>query len=196
MDLNIQKRLSRKREEKGLLKGLKNKDKEAFIRAYDLCIDQIYRFIYFKVGKSEEAQDLTSAVFLKAWNHIQSNSLENEKTLRPLFYKIARTSVIDYYRKNNHTGHNVSIDDEENGVDVPDEKNDLAKQMETAFDMELVQKKLTELKDEYREVIVLKFIDELSVAEIAEVVNKSKGSVRVLTHRALNALRDLMEKNK
>ena len=84
------------KQDKNIFAKLKKGDKDAFINAYDLYADPIYRFIYFKISNSEEAQDLTSAVFLKAWNYIQENSLKDYKTLKALFYKIARTSIIDY----------------------------------------------------------------------------------------------------
>lgn len=180
--------------EKILFSRLKNKDKEAFIKAYDLYVDNIYRFIYFKVGSKEEAQDLSSAVFLKAWNHIQTNSLTDFKTLKALLYKIARNVIIDYYRENNKKNF-FSIDDENSQTDVMDDNQDLATKIETAFEFSLVEKKLTDLKDEYREIIILRFMEELSIGEIAEILNKSKGNVRILTYRALKALRELMEQS-
>ncbi len=176
--------------EKILLARLKNKDKEAFIRAYDLYLNQIYRFIYFKVGDKEEAQDLTSAVFLKAWNYIQNNNLKDEKSLRALFYKIARNSVIDYYRENSSKYSLASI---ENETEISDEKKNVIEEIDVAIDFSLVEKKLSELKDEYREIIILRYIEEMSVTEIAEILNKTKGNIRILCFRALKALQDLME---
>lgn len=178
--------------EKILFSRLKNKDKEAFVKAYDLYVDNIYRFIYFKVGSKEEAQDLSSAVFLKAWNHIQTNSLTDFKTLKALLYKIARNAIIDYYRENSKRSFS-SIDDESSQTDVMDDQQDLVAKIENAFEFSLVEKKLADLKDEYREIIILRFMEELSIGEIAEILNKSKGNVRILTYRALKALRDLME---
>lgn len=194
MDFNkIQNVLGKRVREKELFSRVKKKDSEAFIKAYDLYIDQIFRFIYFKVGSREEANDLTSAVFLKTWNYIQGNSREDFKTLKALIYKIARTSIIDYYRKNSNFN-KITIDGEgEEKIDIKDERQDIAKQAEINFDFSLIEKKLGELKDEYREVIILRFIDELSIKEIAAVIDKSKNNVRVLIHRALKALRELME---
>lgn len=181
--------------EKILFSRLKNKDKEAFVKAYDLYVDNIYRFIYFKVGSKEEAQDLSSAVFLKAWNHVQTNSLTDFKTLKALLYKIARNAIIDYYRENSKRSFS-SIDDEGSQTDVMDDRQDLVAKIENAFEFSLVEKKLADLKDEYREIIILRFMEELSIGEIAEILNKSKGNVRILTYRALKALRDLMEEEK
>lgn len=177
-------------EEKLLLYRAKKNDREAFIKAYDLYIDQLYRFVYFKVGSKEEAEDLCSAVFLKTWNYILENDLKNEKTLKALLYKVARNSIIDHYRKNK-SRQSVSLDGG-NEPEVVDEKQDLKRSMELKTDLAALEKRLPELKDEYREIIILRFVNELSIKEIAEVLDKSKGNVRVLIFRALNALRELV----
>lgn len=170
---------------------LQDKDKEAFIKAYDLYLDSIYRFIFFKVGSKEEAEDLTSSVFLKTWDYIQTNKLKEFKTLKSLLYKVARNTVIDHYRKQSQR-QEVSLDQgEEMTIDVVDEKADPIGAFELAADYESLEKKLSELKDEYREIILLKYVDELSIAEIANVLNKSQGNVRVLIFRAVNALKKI-----
>lgn len=169
--------------------GLKRRDKEAFIRAYDLYVDKIYRFVYFKIGNEEEAKDLTSAIFLKTWDYINSNSLANEKTLKSLIYKIARNSVIDYYRDSRRD----ELSGNESFSNTIDEKSDLLNQAIVSSDWELVKRKMLELKDEYREVLALKYVEELSIGEMAQILDKSKGNVRVLTYRALKALRELLE---
>jgi len=180
--------------EKILFWQIKRKDKEAFAKAYDLYVDQIYRFIYFKINDKEEAHDLTSQVFLKAWEHIQQKGEIEVKTVKALLYRISRNCVIDYYRKNNKRI-NISIesDDENVGIDIVDESQNILKNLEIKLDIEEVKKKILELKDEYREVIILHFIDELSTKEIAEILDKTAGNIRVLIHRALKALKKLLK---
>ncbi len=182
----------KKSKEKKLLKKMKNKDKEAFIKAYDLYVDQIYRYIFFRVSSHDDACDLSSEVFLKTWNYILSNDLKSEKTLRALIYKIAKTSIIDFYRKKSNLS-NIAIDDENNRIDIPDSRQDIKKQAEINSDFNIIENKLRELKDEYREIIILRFIDELTIGEIADIINKTKGNARVLIHRSLKALRELMD---
>lgn len=183
MSLNIFK-------EKILYSRVKNKDRKAFAEAYDLYIDEIFRFVFFKIGNKEEAEDITSSVFLKTWNHIQNNSITDSKTLRALIYKIARNSVIDHYRENSRK--NILAEDEFVENDIEDERQDILKKTEVLSDMSIVERGLSELKDEYREVIVLRFIEELSISEIADILDKSKGNIRILTFRALKALKDLI----
>jgi len=178
-------------EEKLLLYKIKKNDKEAFIKAYDLYVDQLHRFIYFKVGSREEAEDICSAVFLKTWNYILENTLRDHKTLKALLYKIARNLIIDHYRKNKDR-ENISLDGD-NGIEVIDEKQNSARTMELKTDLLVLETRLPELKDEYREVIILRFVNELSIKEIAEILDKPKGNIRVLIFRALKALKELLE---
>lgn len=178
-------------EEKLLLYKIKKSDREAFVKAYDLYVNQLYRFIYFKVGSREEAEDLCSAVFLKTWNYILENSLEEHKTLKALLYKIARNLIIDNYRKNKNK-ETISLDGDQ-GVEIIDQKPNAAKAMELKTDILVLETKLPELKDEYREVIILRFVNELSIKEIADILDKSKGNIRVLIFRALKALKELLD---
>ena len=171
---------------------LKHKDKEAFLKAYDLYTDNIYRFIYFKVNSREEAEDITSLVFLKTWDYIQDNNLSNYKTLKYLLYKIARNLVIDHYRKKSKQ-QKIIYNNDISSLDIIDKSQNLLQQAELAADFKIIEKKLFELKDEYREVIILKYINELSIAEIAKILEKSRGNVRVLVFRALKALREIVD---
>ena len=186
--------LLQKFKDKQVLSKLKNHDKEAFIKVYDENVADIHRFVYFKIGSREEANDLTSMIFLKAWNHIQNKSLEDAKTLRALLYKIARNAIIDYYRENSNKN-TVSIDDEDKPIDIADDAApDAQAKLDEAANLELIRKQLSQLKEEYREIIIMRFINDLSLEEIADISKKSRGSVRVTLHRALNALRELVEK--
>ncbi|NLZ74443.1 RNA polymerase sigma factor [Candidatus Falkowbacteria bacterium] len=177
---------------KKALSRLKSQDKEAFIEAYDENVDDIHRFVYFKIGSKEEANDLTSMIFLKTWNHIQTNSLEDSKTLRALLYKIARNTIIDYYRETSNKI-TASLDDEDNKIEVIDEKIDPQTRIDQEADLERIKSKLPLLKEEYREVIIMRFINDLTLEEIADISGKKIGNIRVLIHRALSALKTLVE---
>jgi RNA polymerase sigma-70 factor, ECF subfamily len=173
---------------KYLLFRAQNKDAEAFSQVYDLYVERIYRFIYFKVRTKEDAQDLTSEVFLKTWQYIIDGNKVNN--LNALFYRIARNLVIDHYRKATAKNElSIERDDlEQKQVLLVDE----VEKIETKIRMENIADKLKDLKDEYREVIILRFVEGLSIGEIAQVSDKKKGAVRITLYRALNALRSLM----
>lgn len=173
---------------------LKKKDKDAFVEAYDLYVDDIYRFVYFKVSNAEEAQDIVSQVFLKSWNYIQDNRVKDFKTLKSLFYKVARNLVIDHYRKKSGR-EEMSLENKKGeSIDIADDKQDSAKRLDIKIDMENLQEKMLELKDEYREVIVLRYLNEMSIAEMALVLDKRKGNIRVLIYRAIEALKKIIKK--
>ncbi|MFA5029340.1 MAG: RNA polymerase sigma factor [Patescibacteria group bacterium] len=165
---------------------VKDQDSEAYGKFYDLYVERIYRFVFFKVNSVSDAQDLTSEVFLKVWQYLKEG--KEIKNLNAFIYLIARNSVIDFYRQRNRQAETLA----ETGQlpEVPDETQDLLKRQIVGSDLENVLQGLNGLKDEYKEIIILRFLDELSIAEIAEILDKSKGSVRVLLHRALTALKN------
>jgi RNA polymerase sigma-70 factor (ECF subfamily) len=182
----------KKFQEKKTIFRLRNQDREAFIKVYDDHSSELYRFIYFKVGNREEARDLASMVFLKAWNHVQSKNLVESKTLRALLYKIARTSIIDYYREK-AVRQTVSLDDPESGALAIADDSNLELDADQQANLRLLQDKLPLIKDDYREALVLRFVNELSLEEIADVMGKSKGNVRVIIHRAIAALKEVVQ---
>jgi RNA polymerase sigma-70 factor, ECF subfamily len=180
--------------EKKLKERIKNKDQEAFEELYDQNVDNIYRFIFFKIGKKEEASDLSSLTFLKTWEHIQKTSIKEKDTLRALLYKIARNIVIDHYRENKKES--FSLDDENNRIDIVDEDIDIEKNASDKFDYEVLSVKMMELKNEYREVLVMRYLNDLSLDEISQITGKKKINVRVLMHRATKALKEIMTEDK
>ena len=85
-----------------LYKVQTKKDPEAYAKLYDLYVKRIYRFVFFKVSSEVEAEDITSDVFLKAWNYLNAN--KEVKSFSGLLYRMARNAVIDLYRaKSNST---------------------------------------------------------------------------------------------
>ena len=178
--------LLRKFKENNLSSRSLRKDKQAFIEIYNLYVDDIYRFIYFKVGHKEEAQDIASTVFLKAWDYIALNKVDKSKNLKALFYKIARNTIVDYYRSKRDTS---PLDSLEN-TDLKDIKQDPQALTEIKHEYERILKLLNNLKEDYKEVIILKYVNELSWDEISQALGKSKGSLRVLLHRATKALEE------
>lgn len=177
---------------------IKRKDKDAFIKSYDLYFDEIYRFAYFRLSNDKElAEDIASHTFLKAWNHIQNNNISDYKTLKSLFYRVARNLIIDFYRVNNKNKENISIDesDENNqNFELTDEKENLQKRIEIKDDFENICQSMNKLKSDYKEILTLRYINELSISEIAELLQKSKGNIRVLIFRAIKALKNIVQK--
>lgn len=162
------------------------KDPEAFGKIYDLYADRIYRFVFFKVSSEEEAQDITADVFLKAWQYLLEKQTKEVRHLGALLYSVARNRIIDLYRSRSmKETQPLSETAEEN---IPDGRN-MQEQTEARIDVGLLQKHLRSLKDDYREVLVMRYLDEMSTGEISQILDKPAGTVRVLLHRAMNALK-------
>ncbi|MDP1890027.1 MAG: RNA polymerase sigma factor [Gemmatimonadaceae bacterium] len=176
------------------LKLRATRDPDVYGKLYDIYVDQIYRFIYFKVGRKEEAEDLTADVFLKTWQYINEMGSEVIENLRAFLYQAARNTVIDFYRSKDQKEFlalpQENGDEEKPRVEIIDAKQDIVEKIELASDLEEVKKSLQEIRDEYREVIILRFVEEMSVKETAEILRKSEGAVRVLLHRAVAALKE------
>lgn len=165
-------------------------DSEAFAELYDRYVKQIYRFIYFKVSGHEEAEDLTAEVFLKSWNYIQEG--KEVKSFSGLLYRIARNAIIDLYRSKAAQPESVSLYNED--VEVGDE-NVWLKKMHVSIEHQGIVQAIKKLKQEYQEVVTLRFIDDLSIEEIAEITGKKKISVRVTLHRALKKLQEFLKQH-
>lgn len=175
--------------EKILLYQLRTKhDPESYAKLYDAYVNRIYRFVYFKVSSHEEAEDITSDVFLKAWHYVQEN--KEIKSFSGLLYRIARNCVVDLYRKKAAKPENLLDEDDE-----LNEVGDSGKWLEienTKLESEKVLKNLKKLKQEYQEVITFRYVDELEIEEISEIMDKSKIAIRVTLHRALKKLQEMM----
>ncbi len=157
-----------------------------FNKIYDNYVEKIYRFVYFKVSSNDVAEDLTSETFLKFWE--KTNNNEKVDNPQAFLYRIARNLVVDHYREKGRTqivsADNVLIEDPKEG---PREKSFVNSELQE------VENAMSGLKEEYKEVLVWYYLDEMTVPEISEITNKSEGAVRVQVHRALNALRKEME---
>ncbi len=165
-----------------------NKRKQ-FGKLYDRHVDEIYRFVFLKVSTREIAQDIVSETFRKGWRVFKDDpEMENP---RAYLYKIARNLVIDHYRtKKEHVKSQEIIDE------LEDEREDLQKKAEERKDMALVKEAMEKLKGSYQDIIIYKYLEEMTNSEIAEIMDKSEGAVRVTAHRAVNALEKEIEKLK
>lgn len=159
--------------------------KEQFSLIYDQYIEKIYRFVYLKVDSQETAEDITSKVFLKGWEAYQKNQTGIDN-IGAFLYKIARNNVIDHYRGKDRT-RTVSTD---SVPQIADNRTNLHEKAVLSSDIESVKSAISNLKKDYQDVIIWHYLDDMPVAQIAEILDKPVGAVRVMIHRGLNALKD------
>ena len=155
-----------------------------FSQIYDQYVKRIYRFIYLKVSLTETAEDLSSEVFLRMYKHIQKNnpSIENPQAF---LYQIAKNVVADHYR-----GKKVSIVSiEKTTIEIEDISERTREQGEISLEMDRIRQAIAQLQDDYQNLIIWRYVDELTVPEIAQITGKREENVRVGLHRALQSLR-------
>ena len=158
--------------------------REIFSQIYDQYIEKIYRFIFLKVNSREIAEDLCSETFLRGWNVFKEdkNKVENPQAF---LYQIARNLVVDHYREKGRTQF-VSTDN----VPITDPRVNLEEESLWRSDLHTIKVGLINLKQEYQEVVIWHYIEDLSIPEIAKMINKEEGTVRVILHRALKSLKE------
>ncbi|MBD3330987.1 sigma-70 family RNA polymerase sigma factor [Candidatus Peregrinibacteria bacterium] len=173
----------RAEEIEALVEKIKKGDQNSYSALYDIFIDPIYRYVYFRVNKSD-AEDLTETVFLKVWENIKKYK-KGKASFSSWIFRIAHNLVVDYYRvnKNKLTS--------ELTINIPDYKREHnpIKVTENLMHQDVLRAAINKLKKNYQEIIILKFINECSNSEISDMLKKSEGSLRILQHRALKALR-------
>ena len=157
--------------------------RDNFSKIYDQYVTKIYRFIYLKVSSQEVAEDLSSEVFMRTWETYRSESTRIEN-IQAYLYQIARNIVADHYRTRK-----IKIVSVEETVEIIDEADTLQDQALVSMEMDRVQKALATIQDDYQNLIIWRYLDELSVPEIAQITGKTEENVRVGIHRALQALK-------
>jgi len=150
---------------------------DKFIELYREHAPKLFKYCYFRVNSKEDAEDLAGQVFMKTWDYItQGNTIDN---MRAFLYRSAHNLIVDFY-KTSKKDREVSIHAfGEDTIDIPDE-SDLVSDTETKLLVQEVTAKLDILPDAYREIIVLRYINELSITEIAETTGMTENNVSVL----------------
>ena len=162
-------------------------DADAFGELYMRHLDAIYRYVYFRIGNAQEAEDLTEQAFLKAWQYLP----EYEQRGYPFtswLYRIAHNVVADYHRKWGQRSNPLPLEDWAEDRHQPTAMEQVIS-AEEAADLSAA---IVQLSDDQQQVIVLRFIEGMSYARVADILGKSQGACRVLQHRALNALNELL----
>lgn len=173
-----------------LYKVVTKRDSEAFGILYNTYIERIYRFVYFKLGSKEEAEDATNDIFLRVWRYLTLDTHKRVQSFSGLLYFTARNVIIDIYREK---AKRPTINIDEPGVLEIKQDSSLLEEIDLKSSNLRVEKHLRRLKQEYQEIIILRYIEELSVSEIATMLGKKQINVRVILHRALKKLKALMD---
>ena len=164
-------------------------DKNYYNEIYDKHIKEVYRFVYLRTSSTEISQDICSDVFFKFYNNTKNKPAKYLKNPRAFIYRIARNKIIDYYRTNKKV---LSVEELSEDVILNEAlaDNSAEEKIKKEDIQQIIQKGLQQIKPLYADIIIYKYIEELSNQDISNILNKTEGNVRVLIHRALIALKD------
>jgi len=169
---------------------------EQFSLIYDQYIDKIYRFVYLKVNSQEIAEDITSKVFIKGWEAYKTKSqIPNPKSqidnIGAFLYQIARNAVVDHYRDKGRTKV-ISADASPEIADPGENAQDKAI---LSADINIIKKSIQKLKKEHQDIIIWHYLEDMPIANIAKLLDKPTGTVRVMLHRGLKELKDIIQES-
>lgn len=158
---------------------------KAFGEIYDIYFSQIHRYVYYKVA-NEHVDDIVATVFIKCWTKIK----KYRKSTCPFsswLFRIASNTVIDHYRTNKE------FYELEDRIADDNEKLNPRSLTETTLNGERVHRAIKKIGRKYQEVILLRFMNDMSNNEVAKVMKTNESNVRTLQFRALKKLRAVIE---
>ncbi len=161
---------------------------QSFLKLYDEFAGPIFRHCYFRVSSREVAEDLVQESFMRIWDYLaEGKVVDNQKAF---LYKIAGSLIIDYYRKKK----NVSLDalSEDGFNPTGDDASSILDYSEGQHALSLAEK----LESPYRETIIFRYVNGLSISEISEIVGESENVVSVRIHRGIEKLKKLFHYEK
>lgn len=164
-------------------------DPDAFSYLYGQNVTRIYNYIFYRVGSEDDAEDITSRVFYRAFGHIK-NYEEKGIPFSAWLYRIAHNLIANWHRDRQRRKE-VSLDDQ---PEIPQRQDMPETMVEKHQEMELLLKGIRRIAPDRQQLILLKYLEDLSNAEIAQIMGRTEGAIKSLYHRALIALKDEMIK--
>lgn len=168
-----------------LLEKAREYDPVALGAIYDRYSTRIYNYIYRRVGDAHLAEDLTAGVFTKMLEAIRS-SKSWKSSFSGWLYRIAHNMVVDYYRSGRRDGE-LPLEER-----LTTSLGDPVKALNQSLTQSKVRLAIRQLTADQSQVVLLKFVEGLSNAEVAEIMGKTEGAIKSLQHRALDALRRVL----
>lgn len=168
-----------------LIQRAQSGDRQAFGEIYKLYVQKIYRYCLINVKRKEVAEDICQETFVKAWKSLSSFSIINGGTIQSFLFTIARNLIIDLSRKKKEH----SIDEYEH-IESTEDIFDTVEKNESIQRVHFAISKLDEID---RQIVILRYFEEMSTQEVAQIVGIKDGALRVRIHRVMSKLKDIME---
>lgn len=162
-----------------------NRKKDDFVAIYEAKSDAIFRYCYFRTSDREVAIDIVQETFIRLWTAMEaSKEIQNHQAF---LYTIARNLIIDFYRKKKTLSLDALAENDENEYYLP---KDLSETIN--IEARHIINKIQELEPQYRQVVYLRFVEELKPQEIAEITGESANVISVRINRGLDKLRKII----
>src|SRR5688500_1842324 len=163
---------------------------EAFSQLYKAHLRDVYSYSYYRVGNHHDAEDLTEQTFLQAYRHFERAQRESAgRPLRPWLIRIAHNLAANYYRDRSRKPQ-TALDD----AGVLAEPHTTETLVEHRDDLKRILDKVQDLPDDRREALIMRFALGMDNREIARALGRTDGATKVLLHRAIRQLEDLVKK--
>lgn len=168
-----------------LIKNAQNGDKDAYGKLYKQYYTRIYRYCRLNLYNAPVADDACQEVFIRAWKALPKFTLKDGGTFQAFLFRIARNLIIDLSRKKKEISIEAigEISKEENLIEGIAQKEDIQR----------VRNAMAKLPDVDRQIIILRYFEEMSHSDIAKIINIKEGALRVRTIRLLKKLKELIE---
>ncbi|MCD8507895.1 MAG: RNA polymerase sigma factor [Candidatus Pacebacteria bacterium] len=157
-----------------------------FSAAYDTYADEIFRFCHFKVGNRDDALDITQETFAKTWVYLEKNG--TVQNIRAFLYQVARNMIVDFFRKKKSYSLDAVL---EEGIDFGSHDHiSMIERTEAQISISILEL----LNPLDRELLVLRYVQDMDIPDIARLVGHKENTVSVRIHRALKKAKELIEK--
>lgn len=163
-------------------------DRDAFGQLYERYVERIFNYVYYRTGNTHDAEDLTARVFQRAMNHIK-NYTDRGVPFSAWLYRIAHNLVANWHRDRSRK-QEIPLDDM---PILPSRGDHPEKNLVRSQEQDSLLRMIRKLPGERQNLLILKFVENMSNAEIGEIMGRSEGAVKSLYHRTLLALRDQLE---
>ena len=163
-------------------------DRDAFGQLYERYMERIFNYVYYRTGNTHDAEDLTARVFQRAMNHIQKYT-DRGVPFSAWLYRIAHNLVANWHRDRSRK-QEIPLDDL---PILPTKGDHPEKNLVRSQEQDSLLRMIRKLPAERQNLLILKFVEDMSNAEIGAIMGRSEGAVKSLYHRTLLALRDQLE---
>jgi RNA polymerase sigma-70 factor (ECF subfamily) len=179
-------------QDSGLIAHAASGSRNAYGELYERYLEEIYRYIYYRVPDAVTAEDLTEEVFIRAWQKLPATQKKSTmQNFRAWLYRIAHNRVVDYLRSEKKRMFTAL----EDSVNLVSNNETPELQLQNQQQSDDLAQAISVLDDTQQQVIILRFINQLSHAETAHILKLQENHVRVLQYRALKKLRTLFEQD-